>query len=203
MGERGHPLLGFARRARFSNENFRLPSRTLPMKSLRIHLLTVSSAALILAVPSRAPAQEAAPSPPPGVETEVTLIPEPVKEEKKKPEEPEKSEKTEKSKTAVNAEELLERVHYRQAYTKAQRDPKVAAEWERASKARTDLEKREALKTYYTLLHARIVKLDASLKKTSDLRRGVSLRRLQQTRIDATEPLDPQERAERFNSANE
>ncbi len=170
------------------------------MKSLRIHRLTLASVALALIAPAFSLAQEAVPSPTPAVEPEVTLIPEPVKEEKKKPAE---SPKSEKSKTAENAEELLERIHYREAYTKAQRDPKVAAEWERAAKARTDFEKREALKGYYQLLHARILKLDASVKKTSDLRRAASLRRLEQTRIDPTEPLDPQDRAERFTRANE
>ncbi len=173
------------------------------MKSLRNHLLTLGCAALILPAASRSLAQDAAPSPTPALVPEVTLIPEPVKEEMKKPTEKEKGEKSEKSKTAENAEELIARIHYREAYTKAQRDPKVMDEWDRAMKARTDLEKREALKSYYKLLHARILKVDASVKKISDERRGISLRRLEQTRIDATEPLDPRERLEGFDRANE
>jgi hypothetical protein len=65
-------------------------------------------------------------------------------------------------------------------------------------KARTDLEKRDALKSYYKLLYARIVKLDPSVTKVSVLREAAALRRLEQTRIDPTEPLDPQERTNAF-----
>ncbi len=181
------------------------------MKTLRTRLLAISFAApLAFALPSTLaqeaaskPSLELAPTSTPALEPEVTLIPEPVKKEEKKPEPVEKPEKAEKSKTAESSEELIARIHYREAYTRAQREPKVMAEWERAAKAKTDLQKREALKTYYTLLHARIVKVDPSVKKTSDLRRAASLRRLEQTRIDPTEPLDPQERADRFNAANE
>ena len=102
-----------------------------------------------------------------------------------------------KSKTEESAEELIERIHFREARVKALRDPQVQAEWDRAAKAKTDYEKREALKRYYKLLYARILKIDGSVKKTADLREHAALRRLGETRIDPTEPLDPQERAER------
>ncbi len=142
-----------------------------------------------------APAERAAPAPPPAVEPEVTLIPEQVPQNLKPAPAP-KSEP--KSKTAESAEDLIERIHFREARIKALRDPQVQAEWDQAVKAKTDYAKREALKRYYKLLHGRILKIDSSVKKVSDLREQASLRRLLQNRIDPTEPLDPEERAERF-----
>jgi hypothetical protein len=141
-----------------------------------------------------APAAAPAAAPAPAAEPEVTLIPEQVVP-KEKPVAPKPDTK---SKTEQSAEDAAERIHFREARIKAERDPKVQAEWDRANKAKTDLEKREALKSYYTLLYARILKIDSSVKKTADLRSAASLHRLEQTRIDPTEPLDPQERAERF-----
>jgi hypothetical protein len=131
---------------------------------------------------------------------EVPLIPEQVPQNEKprgtaiEPRAP----KTRKSKTSESAGEVLERIRFREARTKAERDAKVQAEWARSQTAKTELEKRDALKSYYKLLYGRMVKLDASLKKLIDQRQLISLRRLEQTRIDPTEPLDPHERAERF-----
>ena len=144
-----------------------------------------------------APARPAAmPAPVPAAEPEVTLIPEQVPQNPKKPADMKADAK---SKTEINAEELLERIHFREAQVKALRDPQVQAEWERSEKAKTDLDRREALKRYYKLLHERIVKIDRTVKKTSDTRQAAALHRLDQTRIDPTEPLDPLERAERAN----
>ncbi len=143
-----------------------------------------------------APAPGGAAAPAPASETEVTLIPEQVPRNEKPAPEPKAEPK---SKTEQSAEELLERIHFREAQTKALRDPQVQAEWDQATKSKTDYAKREALKRYYKLLYGRIVKIDGSVKKLSDLREQAALRRLEQNRIDPTEPLDPQERAERFN----
>jgi surface protein G len=99
------------------------------------------------------------------------------------------------NKTSTAANEVAERIRFRQAKTKALRDPAVQAEWANSESARTDLEKREALKRYYKLLYARIAKIDSTLKKAIELQQMSSLRRLEQTRIDPTEPLDPDERA--------
>jgi hypothetical protein len=109
-----------------------------------------------------------------------------------------KAEKVKPNKTQVAADDVADRIRLRSAKTKALRDPKVQAEWESAEKARTDLERREALKRYYTLLYDRIDRIDATLKKLTALRRISATRRLEQTKIDPTEPLDPDERAERF-----
>ena len=97
------------------------------------------------------------------------------------------------SKTDVNAAELRERIRFREAKTKALRDAQVQAQWDRAALAKTDYEKREALKNYYKLLYARIAKLDGSIKKLIDQREQFSLRRLEQTRIDPTVAFDPGE----------
>jgi hypothetical protein len=142
-----------------------------------------------------APVPGAPAAPAPAAVPEVTLIPEMVPENPKPAPEPKPAQK---SKTEESAEEMVVRIHFREAQIKALRDPQVQAEWDRAAKAKTDLEKREALKRYYKLLHGQIVKIDASVKKLSEFREAASLRRLEQTRIDPTEPLDPQERAERF-----
>lgn len=101
------------------------------------------------------------------------------------------------SKTQVAEDEVKQRIQYRLAKNKAVRDPAVQAAWDEAQRARTDLEKREALTRYYTLLNARIRKIDGSLSKVAIERQTNSTRRLQQTRIDPTEPLDPEERSGR------
>ena len=109
-----------------------------------------------------------------------------------------KGEKVRPNKTQVAADDVADRIRLRSAKTKALRNPKVQAEWERADKARTDLERREALKRYYSLLYDCIDKTDPTLKKLTALRRISARHRLEQTKIDPTEPLDPDERAERF-----
>ncbi len=126
------------------------------------------------------------------------IIPEPVlipesptsmpKPEGSAIEEPkEKKEKLKQDKTAAAADEMASRVRYRQAKTRALKDPAVQAEWAKAARARTDYEKREALTNYYTLLYARMEKLDKSLKKEIESRQGISLRRLRQSRLEPTE----------------
>lgn len=98
------------------------------------------------------------------------------------------------NKTQAAEDEVKLRVQYRLAKNKALRDPAVQAAWHAAETARTDLEKREAMKRYYNLLNARIRKIDGSLGKLATERQTGSTRRLEQTRIDPTEPLDPDDR---------
>jgi hypothetical protein len=128
---------------------------------------------------------------PPPAMPEPTLIPEsPERTEKPRGTaipQPEAERKKEKKNTTEAAENALqERIRFRQAKTRALRDPAIQAEWERAGKAHTDFEKREALKRYYKLLYARMAKLDGSLKKEIALRQNISLRRLEQRHIDPT-----------------
>lgn len=110
---------------------------------------------------------------------EGSAIEEPKKEKGK--------EKVKQDKTAAAADEMASRIRYRQAKTRALKDPAVQAEWAKAAKARTDYARREALTNYYTLLYARMEKLDASLKKEIASRQIVSLRRIKQARLDPTE----------------
>jgi hypothetical protein len=92
--------------------------------------------------------------------------------------------------TAAVQNEMAERVRLRELIVKVRKEPKVAAELDRAETARTDLEKREALKNYYTLLYDRVAKLEPKLKtRVTELQRR-SINRLTQTRLDPTEPLE-------------
>lgn len=139
--------------------------------------------------PSSAPAQIAPESLPLIPET-----PEPVKKPKGRAlDEPKK-----KSSTEAAAEETAQRIRFRQMKTRAQNDPAVQAAWDRAEAARSDAEKREALKSYYTLLYRRMAKADATLKPKIALAERTALRRLEQRRVDATEPLAADDRAERL-----
>ena len=102
------------------------------------------------------------------------------------------------SKTETAADEIQQRVRFREVKTRALKDPAVQTEWERAHNMRTDYEKREALKSYFNRLYGRMRKIDGSLKKRIAVDEQRSMARLSQTRVDPTEPLDPQERSERF-----
>ena len=61
-----------------------------------------------------------------------------------------------------------------------------------ARAARTDYEKREALKAYYNLLYSRIEQLDGSVSKQVTARKTANLNRLQQTAVRPTKPLSPE-----------
>jgi len=92
---------------------------------------------------------------------------------------------------------MAARIRIRQLKTRVLQEPKVRELLEKAQAAPTDYEKRENLKAFYTLLYNRIEKLDGSLKKRTTALRNTSVRRLAQTKIDPTEPIDPSERADR------
>jgi len=82
----------------------------------------------------------------------------------------------------------------RELKTKVDRDPKIAGELDRANSAKTDYEKREAMRSYYTLLYDAIAKLDPSLKKRAEEAKLRMTKRLDQTRVAPTEPLASEER---------
>ncbi len=105
--------------------------------------------------------------------------------------------RTKPNKTQIAEDEVKQRIQYRLAKNKAVRDPAVQSAWDDAEQAKTDLEKREALKRYYTLLNARIRKIDGSLSKVAIERQTLATRRLDQTRIDPTEPINPDDRSDR------
>ena len=101
-------------------------------------------------------------------------------------------------KTTAAQDEMAARIRFRELTNKISLDPKVAAELDKANNAKTDLEKREGLKQYYTLLYGRVVKADRSLEKRATELKNRLIHRLAQTRIDPTEPLDPKDREARF-----
>ncbi|MDB6174345.1 MAG: hypothetical protein JWL59_3656 [Chthoniobacteraceae bacterium] len=102
-----------------------------------------------------------------------------------------------KTKTEIADDELRGRIRFREAKTKAIKDPLIQSELGRAQAARTDFVKREAMKSYYKLLYARMTKIDASIKPRIDAALTQSLHRLEQDRLKPSEGLDPQERRER------
>lgn len=92
------------------------------------------------------------------------------------------------SATADAEDAVKQRIRLREVKTKAQRDPAIQAEWDRAEAMKTDYEKREAMKSYYRLLYGRMTKLDATLKPSIDALLQQSLARLDQNKIAPTQP---------------
>lgn len=88
-----------------------------------------------------------------------------------------------KKSTADSQQEIADRIKFREAKTKALRDPQIQAEQEKVDAAKTDQEKRAALKRYYTLFYAKILKIDGSLKKLVADRQKDSLKLLDQSRV--------------------
>ncbi len=86
---------------------------------------------------------------------------------------------------------LRKQIALRKARTKALKDPKLQEALHRAEIARTDLEKREALKEYYTGLFANMRKIDKTLEKTIDSLEEAAIARTTQTNVVPTEPLEP------------
>lgn len=100
-------------------------------------------------------------------------------------------------KPPTTSAELESRIKFRQAHTRASNDPKIQALWEESRRAPTDYEKRDALRRYYTTLFKRMVSLDKSITPLVEERSKVALRRLDQTRIDPTDPLEEEHRQRR------
>ena len=69
-----------------------------------------------------------------------------------------------KSSTEQASDDLQARIRYREVRTRALEDPKLQQEWDRAQAAKTEPDKREALKSYYNLLCDRMVKIDSTVK---------------------------------------
>ena len=107
------------------------------------------------------------------------------------------------SKTEVAEDALQGRIRYRQAKTKAIRDPKVISELARADAALTDQERRDALKSHYKLLFARMEKLDKTLKPQLELRSKNALGRLTQVRMEPTQRLETRSREIRYDNFQE
>lgn len=154
-------------------------------------------------VPADAPIKFSLPGTPQSGNENLGLIPE-TPEPVQKPKgsaiaEPKPSRKASDTppRTSASEDEMAARIRLRQLKTRVLREPKVQALYEKAQSVPTDYEKRETLKEFYTLLYARIEKLDGSLKKRTTALRNESIRRLTQVKIDPTDPIDPSERADR------
>jgi hypothetical protein len=95
------------------------------------------------------------------------------------------------NKTTIAEDELAARIRLRQLKTRVLAEPKVQESLQQAQAAKTDYERREAMKAYYKLLYGRIEQLDSSLKKQVNERRSAAVNRLQQANIRPTKPLQP------------
>ena len=131
-----------------------------------------------LSVPSLPDLPPPIPTPKPGAKSQGSR----PEQGKPRPSEP--------SRTEAAEADLEERIRFRVARDKVRQDPALQMEWDRAQAARTDYEKREILKRYYKEFYARVAKADPDprLKKLIELNRTRSLRTLEQTRIQPTDP---------------
>ena len=77
----------------------------------------------------------------------------------------------------------VDNIKYREAKTKALHDEKLQDLIATADAAKTDPEKRAALKQYYTLLAEKILKIDGSIKKLVATRLKESLNQLDQRKV--------------------
>ena len=120
------------------------------------------------------------------------LIPEsPTPAKKPKPAPPKKSS------TEQASDDLQTRIRYREARTKALQDPGIQMEWDRAQTAKTDPEKREALRSYYKMLCDRVVKIDPRTKPRIEALRNTLAWRLEpnhRKREKLVKPADEEDR---------
>lgn len=93
-------------------------------------------------------------------------------------------------KPPATASDLDLRIRFRKAQSRAASEPAIQALWEESRVAVTDYDKREALKGYYELLFKRMLALDKGIAPLVEDRKQYNLRRLSQTRIEPTDPLD-------------
>lgn len=100
-------------------------------------------------------------------------------------------------KPPTTSADLAARIHYREAHSRAVNDPKIQALWEESRRVPTDGQKRDSLRRYYGALYSRILALDKTVAPLVEERRRVSLRRLEQTRIEPTDPLQTEDRLRR------
>lgn len=98
-----------------------------------------------------------------------------------------------KSSTEEAADEMQARIRMRDVKTRALQDPKVQAEWARAHVTKTDRERREVLKSYYTMLYDGMIKIDHSLKPRVEALRKALDWRLEQRGIKPSKAVDNDE----------
>jgi hypothetical protein len=99
-------------------------------------------------------------------------------------------EKLKKSKAVADADDLKERIRFREIKTRALLDGKVQQQWDLAQTAKTTPEKTAAMKQYYNLLYARMLSLDRSLKPLIEKSKTDALSRVDQTeKVDLNAPV--------------
>jgi hypothetical protein len=98
-------------------------------------------------------------------------------------------EKIKRNRTEQATDEMALRVRFRQAYTRALQDGEVQQSWSESKRVRTDYERREFLKKYYTRLYGLMRKMDKNLTARIDREELNALRILTQRRVEPTVPL--------------
>lgn len=82
-------------------------------------------------------------------------------------------------------------IRYRTVRIEAEKDPKVLSLRQQADEAKTEEDRRAALREYYRLLFKKIVSIDKSLAERCAMVEEAYLRRLAQDRLEPTIPLNP------------
>ncbi|MBN8711556.1 MAG: hypothetical protein J0I10_19445 [Verrucomicrobia bacterium] len=82
-------------------------------------------------------------------------------------------------------------VRYRDVRVQADKDPQVLAMFKKSTVAKTDEDKRAALREYYRLLFQKMIDIDNSLTARCKAMEAAYLRRLAQERLEPTIPLNP------------
>lgn len=92
-----------------------------------------------------------------------------------------------------NAQEKarLQNIRYKEVRVQVEKDPKVKSLFDQSVSARTQEDKRAALREYYRLLFKKIVAVDKSLEDKCRNLEAAYLRRLAQDRLEPTIPLNP------------
>ena len=147
--------------------------------------------------PAAAPDQSAAPQPSGALDQPISLIPDAIPNTSKKSSSDDvgtgtaTKEAGKKSKTPAkvdySADAVKKRIRLREIKTQALKDEGVQLEMETANAAKTDSDKRAALKRYYNLLCNRMIKIDPSLKTEIEARRHSYLARYDQNRVRTAE----------------
>ncbi len=82
-------------------------------------------------------------------------------------------------------------IRYREVRVQADKDPKVLSLYKQSETAKTDEDKRAALREYYKLLFTKMISIDPALEKKCKMMEEAYIRRLAQTRLEPTIPLNP------------
>ncbi len=95
--------------------------------------------------------------------------------------------------TAESAQEKARQVniHYKEVRVVAEKDPKIVAMLARADTAKTEEDRRAAMREYYRMLFKKITTIDASLTEKCNALQAAYERRFAQYRLEPTIPLNP------------